>query len=130
MTKRTIIGFLAAAALPAVVLTLLTPIGDAPINTDPLSVIGLLPIAYLWALSAAVFFGVPMFLLVRRLNMVRWWSAVGSGALVGAVVAVVIGIPNTVQTKDFLLMIPLGAAAALVFWAIWQSDATQPRAPR
>ena len=122
MAKRAIIGFLAAAVLPALMFGLLTPVlTRGSINTDLRSVLGLSLLAYPFACLAELVFAVPGFLALSLLNLVRWWTAVASGLLIGAIVDLVIGFPTPVQPRALLLMAATGGVSALIFWLIWRS---------
>ena len=121
MAKRAIIGFLVAAVLPALMLGLLTPVvSRGPLNSDPLSVFTLSLAAYPFACLAELLFAVPAFLALLLFNLFRWWTAVASGLLVGAVVDVVIGYPTPIQPRHLLLMAMMGGVSALIFWLIWR----------
>jgi hypothetical protein len=118
MIIRTALAFLVATLLPAVVFALLTPVGGGSINTDIRSVLGLTFTFFFFSFGAAVLFGIPLFLLLLRLKLVRWWSALVSGAIVGLLVAVIVRLPNGLDPKDLAVDVPLGALAAVVFWLI------------
>ena len=118
-TAFTAIALLVASALPVFAGALLTPITGGPINTDILSVLGLMPLFYCFSLAAGLLFGIPLFLLFRRYHLVRWWSASAAGIVVGSVVALMLR-SNAVQAGDFLVLVPEGAVSGLVFWAIWK----------
>jgi len=96
--------------------------------------LGLLPVGYFFSLVAILVFGVPAFLLGRRLNLIRWWSAVISGFFIGVLVAVVFVRPRIVQfspdfirddLRGFLFLGTTGALSALVFWLIWKQGTTR-----
>jgi hypothetical protein len=91
---------------------------------------------YFWAMlsmylpSAIVelVFGVPAYLLGRRLKLIRWWSALIVGAVTGAMVFVALQwnpLANvTLQSAGHLaiglvLWSAAGAISGAVFWGIW-----------
>ena len=120
MITRTAVAFLVATLIPAIAFAMLTPVSDGGINTNVASVLGLTFAFYWFSFGAAVLFGVPLFFLLLKLRLVRWWSALVSGAIVGALVAVVLRLPGSLNPKDFLDTVPLGALAAFAFWLIWR----------
>jgi len=129
-----VIGFLAAPIIPGLALGLGTPLGPPDLSTVLATMLGLLPVGYFFSLVAILVFGVPAFLLGRRLNLIRWWSAVISGFFIGVLVAVVFVRPRIVQfspdfirddLRGFLFLGTTGALSALVFWLIWKQGTTR-----
>jgi hypothetical protein len=120
MNTRAVISFLVAPLFPAAMLGLLTPITGGVINTDPVSILGLMPVGYFFSAVATALLGVPAFLLLKHFDLVRWWSAIASGLVIGALVAIAIRLPSVVQARDLLVMVPIGGASALIFWLIWR----------
>ncbi|WP_143154133.1 hypothetical protein [Rhodanobacter sp. OK091] len=76
-------------------------------------------IVYVYSCGLMALFGVPAYFLLRRKNLVRWWSSLFIGLLVGALMATVIRLPNQPRVEDLLVMALTGALAGLVFWLIW-----------
>jgi hypothetical protein len=109
MITRAALAFLVATVLPAFAFALLTPMNGGGINTDIGSVLGLTFVFFPFSFAAAVLFGVPLFLLLFKLRLVRWWSALAAGAIVGLLVAVSLRLPNALNPKDLLVDVPLGA---------------------
>lgn len=118
MTKvgTSIIGVLIAPLIAAVLAVLLTGI---KLRTSPVEILGLTPVFYFYALLTMILLGLPVFFLVHYMKLMSWWASLLAGSLVGAVVAMVLRMPNTVQTNDLLSMASIGAVAALGFWYIW-----------
>src|SRR5208282_341362 len=90
-STATAIGFLIAPIFPALmggVTTLATPNGP-----DLQTVLAFFPIGYLVSGLVTVVLGVPMFLVLRRLKMIRWWSAVIGGFAIGTFVSVILQWP-------------------------------------
>jgi hypothetical protein len=89
---------------------------------------GLLDIAalagflYLYTLLVAVLFGGPLFLLLRRASLIRWWTAGIVGLLIGAGVAALF---YRSETPVQLLFAATGAVAGLVFWAVWRTGSDE-----
>jgi hypothetical protein len=127
-----IIGFLVAPIVPALGAGLTTPI----VGTSPSAkvVIALFPIAYEISFVAILVVGVPLFLIGRRLRLIRWWTALITGLVAGVVVALVFQWdlltdvptePLNVQPATLLLYGTEGALAAFLFWLVWRQS--QPR---
>jgi hypothetical protein len=113
-----LLAFAAAPMVPAVTLPYLTPIVGNPgfQNYDPFEII----FFYLMSLVIAVLFGIPSFLVFRKLNLVRWWTGCIVGAMIGGGIAVTFG---GVETTAFLFCSWAGAGAAgsLLFWIVWEA---------
>ena len=62
-------------------------LGGFPVIT----VLGFGVIAYLVATVVTVALGIPAFSFLRRFNLVRWWSALASGAAISFLVALAFG---------------------------------------
>ena len=83
-----------------------------------------LPIAY----GATLFFGVPLFLLFRHFNFMRWWQVSLGGAIVGAMSAVALHILDSGMWHNSVFVFgPIGFFSSLVFWfiAIYRNHALQ-----
>ena len=113
---------LLAAAVPAIISGLLTPINREPINTDAVSVLALALAVYPFALAFACIFGLPLFWVFRRYHLVRWWSAIISGLFAGAAVAIVLVLPHAASAQNVASLAIAGAASALLFYIVWRSS--------
>ncbi len=100
-----VVGLLAAPLAPAIYFAVMTPI---TVNGQTQSGFGLISLFYPYALAASFLFGMPAYLLARRLGLAIWWSALTAGAAIGALFAS--------RLHDLLMLCPLGAAAAFLFW--------------
>ena len=108
----TIIGFLVAPLIAAIALVV---IGAAESGYDLLDMSALLwaGVYYCYTIGAALFIGLPTYLLLAYFNKVTWWSAILVGMFSGAVMSVIFLPPN--------LLIPvIGGVAGLSFWLIWR----------
>lgn len=114
-----IIGFAIAPIVPALMVSLGTPV--TPEGPDLLTTIGLFPIGYLFSAAVTGLLGVPLFLLARRLNLVRWWSAVMAGSAIGIAGSIAFQWPNIgeINSSANVIYALTGALAAFVFWVIW-----------
>jgi len=77
---------------------------------------GVALLAFYFALPPIVVIGLPLFLILRALRWVRWWSCAMAGALSGALVVVLASWPNVWQARDFPVWCAVGVVAALAFW--------------
>jgi membrane associated rhomboid family serine protease len=113
------VGFFAAPVLPALVLGALTPVTtrEAP---DLSSAIGLFPAIYPFCGAFAVLFGIPAFLLGRRLGLIRWWSTAIVGFAIGAVAVFIFSYPAPTEFSSVATYALLGGSG-LIFWTIWQT---------
>jgi hypothetical protein len=114
----TVLGMFAASVLPAAYLAILFPLSGA---RDPVSVISTFLVVYSFVASAAVILGVPIFLVLNKRNLVRWWSATGSGAFVSTVALVTVRTSVHIELEILLLYAMLGGVAGFVFWIFWRS---------
>jgi hypothetical protein len=111
-----IVGFLVAPLIAALILSATTRLVPP---SDIIARIGMLPVFYYFSAVATCLLGLPVFLIFRRLRLLRWWSVLASGFVIGALMGALVGESNHAQLPDMLLMAGAGAVAALGFWAIW-----------
>jgi hypothetical protein len=111
--KWIVIGLFVAPLLPAIFGAFTTRI-----MPDPLPQLnwGLIPIFYSFFLLACTLFGLPAYFLGRRLGLVTWWSALIVGAMIGALFANTPRISGSIQFDQLLILCPLGAATAFLFY--------------
>lgn len=76
-------------------------------------------IAYPYAIVFACVFGLPLFILARRFHLVRWWTAIGSGLLVGSIAHFTV-LSGKFYLDNFLIYISEGVASALLFFMVWK----------
>ena len=77
--------------------------------------------AYVIALVLVAFPGLPVFLLMRQLRWVRWWTALMTGLVFGVGVWFAISSPG-VSIWSGVFLGSVGALTALVFWLIWRTS--------
>ncbi|MBN7135618.1 hypothetical protein A7A76_12780 [Lysobacter enzymogenes] len=106
-------GTLLAAAATGVLL-----VSNAPLQCGSLSIsdFGMALFAFYFALPAVALIGLPLFLILRALGWVRWWSTALAGAAGGALVTIVLQLPDAPNLRHFPWMCGVGAVAALAFW--------------
>jgi hypothetical protein len=129
MQRRTagIVGFVVASMIPAIVFSAFTPLVE---RSDIVGRIGLFPGFYLFSASATVLVALPTFFLFLRFNLVRWWSVLGVGFAIGALMAIIVRWPT--QPREVIIMGGIGVLSALGFWVVWTrgSEPTQASIPR
>jgi len=85
-----------------------------------------IPLIYVPALVITALLGIPPFVLLRRFDLIRWWSATGIGAVLGALVGALLQSP----LRDIVILIyPTlsGCTGALAFWLIWRLGQDSPK---
>ena len=117
------LGFVIASFVPAITMILSAPI----VGGDSIVILGLSPFIYFFSTAAIVLFGIPIFLLLRRLQYVYWWSALLVGFAIGALVGVIL-LPHPVanQINNISRFGLLGSASAFAFWMIWRLGRKNP----
>lgn len=153
---KIVVGFLAAALLPALLLAaeflrgqFVTFPADDPyiwVRSQKFLVMALFVSA-----AYVLILGVPAFLLLRKLRAIHWWSTIGVGFLLGAFPIAVISWPyrfagmsassNGVQTiingtptsagwLEYVSALSFvggcGALGAAAFWLVWRTHEPQP----
>ncbi|WP_101491365.1 hypothetical protein [Variovorax sp. RO1] len=115
----TLYGLFVAAAVPPFVSALGMMIFVDGAGADAGSILGLALLLSVFSLPVTFILGAPFFMAFRFFNLVRWWSAMGSGVAVVAAIAVYLRAENGLQARDFQIMF-LGASSGLAFWAVWR----------
>src|SRR6478752_5410002 len=95
-----VIGLLSAPLASAVIAVLTTP---AATEIGLANMLGFLVLFYIVALVLELLIGGPLFLICFYLNIIRWWSAVCVGGLIGAVAAVAMRAPNEQKLHDLVV---------------------------
>jgi hypothetical protein len=80
----------------------------------------MVPVFYYFSAMAAGLLGLPIFLVLFHFKLIRWWSAVGAGLAIGALMGVIVESPHRIQIPEMLFMASTGAASTLGFWLIWR----------
>lgn len=110
-SKTTVIGFVIAPLIPALIL--------GGLGVWSAGGAGWLLVLYVCAFAGMCVFALPLFLLLNAANMIRWWSCATSGLVVGGLIAWLIRLPNSVHFVDLLPFSGVGAISALCFWGVW-----------
>jgi len=121
MKKRTalIVALFVSPAVPAVWAGLTIPL--IPGNIHPSSQLVVSGVYYQWSLYAMLLLGYPAFLLGRKLHLIKWWSTIIAGCVIGALVS-----DALLGNQQFITTSLMGAASALTFWAIWRTGRDDP----
>ena len=135
----TILAFLAAPIFPAIAAGLGTPVTSTfhtpfgLISTDPVSVFGFALIFYIFALPVSAALGIPALALLRRYDLVRWWTAALVGAAIGGLGSLIIVADRVLRTRSFaqdvdalILYGVIGGMSGFVFWLIWRQGSPLP----
>lgn len=113
-----------AAAVVAVSLVLRASWQRGGLSVDDF---GVAMLAFYFALPVIAAIGLPLFLILRALRWLRWWSCAIAGALGGASVVVLVSGAGAWQARDLPVWCVVGALAALAFWWTAGRNATASR---
>lgn len=120
------IGLLAAALIPSFILAISLGF-NSPGNHDWIAIIKAIPFFYWWTVLLTFPITIPAYLLARRYNLIRWWSAVITGTALGFAVFLLVhahadSLWNDLQ-HDVLSLLEfdlMGGLSGLVFWFVWK----------
>jgi hypothetical protein len=112
-----VVGFLVAPLISALILAATTRLFEP---SDIVARIGMVPVFYYFSGMATVLLGLPAFFLFLRFKIIRWWSVLTGGLVIGALMGAIVGAQNHAQLPNVLFMAATGAASALGFWLIWR----------
>jgi hypothetical protein len=129
-TTSAVIGFLVAPLIAGVMYAVFSCAVDGLAAHDLGYFEAMLLIGVMFSGLVTIALGVPAFLVLRRLKLVRWWSAVAGGFAIGAFIGVSLQWPNLGAlpfndwigwaVRNFLALGSIGALSAFVFWLIWK----------
>jgi hypothetical protein len=117
-----VVALLTSALVPAVLLGVFSEGSGELTHKDLRLVLGRAAFFYPFVVMFAVLFGLPTFLVFRRLQILTWWTAVLAGCAIG-VVTIKVVTWGMVGGAYLLLYAAIGGAFALVFWSIWSRAA-------
>lgn len=82
-------------------------------------VLGWTIVFYFYALVVTLVIGLPTFIALRKIGLVRWWSSIACGFFVGVLVLIAID-PSAASSRpnDFAVWGGIGGLSAFVFWAV------------
>lgn len=116
-TRATVLGFLAASILPAAYLAVAAPLGG---QRNLLSIFGSFFVLYYFSFLATGLLGVPAFLALNKYKLVAWWSAIGTGLLVGPLALVIATSLRSSNPENLLRFSAIGGIAGFAFWIFWR----------
>lgn len=105
----TVLSFLAAPAVPA----LAALVTNSPIKTA----IQTAALTYVVATVIAAPVTLPAFLVLRRRNLITWWSATFIGAIPSSIVLLAIGVS---EPTGYFAFGAVGGLSGFVFWLVWR----------
>lgn len=115
-TQAMITGLITAAILPAAYLAIAFPL--APDSWS--AVIGSFFVFLFFSTAATLVLALPLLLMLRKLGLVRWWSALIAGGLVGAVALFCVTSFQSANVQTTMQYVVLGAISGLSFWVFWR----------
>jgi hypothetical protein len=110
----TILAFLGTPVIPSIIFG----VGMA-INmfNDSKLALTYVPLFYLYFSIIVVVVVFPAYLIGRKLNLIKWWSVLIIGVLVGAMMSLT---DRQFDPARFLVLCGLGFISSLTFWLIWR----------
>ena len=130
--REALIGLLTASIVPPVVLGARALTTSGPGVIDASGAQAFLVIAlFVYAASAvlAIAIGYPIFLLLRHLGYVNWWSAILAGGLIGALFSGYLWAQHS-SAETLASYSLLGMLAGFTFWLVYRRGlARAARAP-
>jgi hypothetical protein len=108
-----------AAPVPVVVLVVIRAAFRGPLEITQL--FGAAFLMYLAGILATLAFGLPLFLLMRRMDQANKWTAAAVGLAVGYSISAATSWPNTLPPGDVLLFSFAGLLSGLTFWLTWSA---------
>ena len=114
------LGF-AIAALPIAVVGALTSPGlGGGLEADFKSLLFVTMFFYVYSIFFTLLLALPIFLLLRRYRLVRWYSSTGAGFLIGIAVAALYFGRFADASLQWAMFSITGAVSGLLFWTIWR----------
>jgi hypothetical protein len=115
----TVFGLLAASIVPAAYLSTAFPLSG---ERDVESILKSFFVFYFFSATATAILGIPTLLVLSKLKLVTWWSAVCTGACVGMIALG--ALVSSVDVSTLFGFAMLGGAAGFIFWIFWRVGRT------
>jgi hypothetical protein len=114
-------GLIVSPLLPAIISSAMTSRMRGG-NIDVTSMLGWVLVAYIFSLFAELLFGLPIIVVLWRLNLIRWWSAVLGGMFSAICISVLMRLPNQLTVQNVFVPgnILMGSVSAFCFWLFWR----------
>jgi hypothetical protein len=113
-----VIGCL-VAPMPIVAVGVIESLSHTSFNVTTIVIISF--IAYIGALGFTLVLGYPLYRVLLRFNLVRWWTCIFSGFAIGALVTILTAHPVSFFSSGVLVNSSAAAVSGLFFWMIQQS---------
>lgn len=110
------LGAIVAATFSAVALAILTPLND---TRSASVVLGSIVVFLPFCLFGAFIVGVPMFLVLLKLNLIRWWVWVPLSLALGAGLAVLFGDAPDGDHTSLVAAFSVAFLSAAAFRVVW-----------
>jgi hypothetical protein len=120
MTKRDVTAFVLAPLVTALIVIIVTPIERGTFSEQLFSTLATMFAWYFGAVTLTAVLAVPAFIILRRMNMVRWWSALAMGLVIGFIATLIVGTPTAHILQGPAPLSIVGGASGLIFWFIWK----------
>jgi len=116
------VGLFVAPVVPAICVALGSPMFQ---HTDVIAIVGRGLLFYPISLVLGSLVGLPIFFVLGSLRLVYWWAIVPSEFLVGALIAIFIGmLVGGLPYKSISMFGLEGIGASVVFWLFWRMGPT------
>lgn len=116
------LGFVLASLVPAVAFALATPIHRGRLSVDQL---GIVPVFLVFSFAAVALIGLPIYFLLRRMQLVTWWPSLLAGGVAGVIVTFAVRLPSLPLLNDFIFTCPVAALSAFIFWLTLRLDGAE-----
>lgn len=107
---------LIAFVFAPLVSTLIYPLMASDLPDDIVNLTVDLLFFYFFCSLATLILGMPIYFLLRHFKLVRWWTCISSGIVIGVVVAVLVSLKNPVQDRSLAFYAGVGAITGFCFW--------------
>jgi hypothetical protein len=124
---RLLLAFGAAAIVATIGAELLALLTES--GVDAFTTLGFFPVVLYFSALFSVLFGLPAYLLGRRLKLISWWSTMIVGFSIGVAVALLLEwrSPGFADPLRQLLVTcgsygSVGAISGIAFWLVWRGS--------
>lgn len=107
---------LIAFALAPLITTIVYFFAASDLPTDVIDLSVALLLFYFFCSLATLVAGMPLYFLLRRFNLVRWWACTLGGIVIGAIVAFLVSLNNPVHGRSLAFYATAGAITGFGFW--------------
>ena len=121
MNNRTVTAFLVAPLVAAILFASVSRISSGS-SSDLLELLVTIAVVFFYAGAGTVALALPAFAVLRRLGLVRWWSALAAGATLGLLFDLLIFPWSSPWLRGHLGIPAIGAISGFSFWLVWRRD--------